>query len=237
MSQSFDSGCVERRVMVRLWFWGHLEVKVPSSGPASFALLEILVCWLWKATQYLVQQDRTILSWFWGYKSPVFVAHSSVMREIGHLGSLNTGLASKWSQICLPIVPLFPNSYNLMHPTLLQWFLSHRGGILSVQFISRDHSNSRDSTRPRYLYLNMRLKIICYYVPPRPKPWWWSSWWSLRRTEVLGLIATCFGPSCKSSLISGLYLKRSFLNLVLRKRYFEYLYIENKQLKHSYYVF
>lgn len=72
----------------------------------------------------------------------------------------------KWSHICLSIVPLSSGSYKLTRPPLPGGSLSLRGGILGVRFASRDHSNGRSSSRPGYLYPNMRQRIksnFCYY--------------------------------------------------------------------------
>lgn len=44
-------------------------------------------------------------------------------------------------------------------------------GILGIQFTSREHSNSRGSSRPGDLYPNMRQRIesnFCYCVPQDP---------------------------------------------------------------------
>lgn len=140
-------------------------------GPAIW--LVGLFCCLWKTTQYLVKQFNTILSWFSGYSFPFSCLLLNLEGTRGTRSRFNYegGLALRWSHYVSAHCALLFSSYNLTYPPLPQWSLSLRGGILDVQFTSKDHSNGLGSSRPGYLYRNMSPIIktnFCYYVPRDP---------------------------------------------------------------------
>lgn len=109
----------------RLWFQVQLEAKVLSSAHAPGAWLAVLVCYLWKATQYLIKQYWTILSWFCLCNSTYSIMNSEISLSPHKLQIQQTRIfvstpcwqCSRSYQVCELILPApWPHTFQTLHP-------------------------------------------------------------------------------------------------------------------------